>query len=246
MGNRDEWDCDLARADDDEPGLGREGLDEERSTREFYRSRCSAGQRFEGQPNELCVERRIAERTVEAPVLPHDENRCRWLAFARNMRPDLGPGRVGGKWRDYGPAAGRTGARRSSCRRLGSLAHRRLDQDVDRAAAGEPHVPGLLVGDAVADHPRAAGRSGLLDLFEGGAFDAAAAHRAGDPTVGRHEHGRALGTRRRPERPDHDGTADLGAFGPPGGQGLDELLHREVSCRRAAIAGRVSGGPSSP
>ena len=84
----------------------------------------------------------------------------------------------------------------------------RLDQDVDRAAAGQPDVPRLLVADPVADDPGVAGRAGALDLLGRGALDAAAADRAGDPAVGRVQQDGALGPRGGAERPDDDGAAD--------------------------------------
>ena len=87
------------------------------------------------------------------PVLPRDEHRRRRLAFAGRMWAGFGPRRIDGERRDNGPTARRAGGRRASRRGLDSLAHRGLNQHVDRAPAGEPHVPGLLVGYAVADHP---------------------------------------------------------------------------------------------
>ena len=90
----------------------------------------------------------------------------------------------------------------------------RLDEHVDRAAAGEAHVPGLLVADAVADDPGVAGRAGALDLLGRGALDAAAADRPGDPAVGGVQQHGALGSRRGPERADDDGPADVDAVAP--------------------------------
>ena len=63
--------------------------------------------------------------------------------------------------------------------------HGRLDQHVDRAAAGQPDVPRLLVADPVADDPGVAVGAGLLDLLGRGALDAAAADRARDPAIAR-------------------------------------------------------------
>ena len=85
----------------------------------------------------------------------------------------------------------------------------RLHEDVDRAAAGEADVPGLLVADAVADDPAAPGPPGALDLLERGALDAAAADRARQATVVGHEHDRALRSRRGAERAHDDGPSDV-------------------------------------
>ena len=71
-----------------------------------------------------------------------------------------------------------------------------------------PDVPRLLVADPVADDPGVAGRAGPFDLLGRGALDAAAAHRARDPAVGRVQQDGALRSRRGPERADDDGPAE--------------------------------------
>ena len=83
-------------------------------------------------------------------------------------------------------------------------------QHVDRAAAGEPDVPRLLVADAVADDAGVAVAAGALDLLGRRALHAAAADRPCDPAVAGVEQDRALRPRRGPERPDDDGAPDLG------------------------------------
>ena len=103
--------------------------------------------------------------------------------------------------------------------------HDRLDEDVDRAAAGEADVPGLLVADPVADHSGVAGPAGTLDLLRGGALDATAADRAHEPAVVGDEEDCALGPGRRAERPDDDRAAGTDALRAPG--------------RRASSAGRA-------
>ena len=169
-----------------------------------------------------------AERAGQPAVVRDDQFGRRWRTLARLVRPELARWRIGGEWRDD-----RRTVPAGPDRPAGRLDHDgrrdRLDQDVDRAAAGQADVPGLLVADPVADHPGVAGRPGVLDLLGRGALDAAAAHRAGDPAVGRvQEHG-ALGPRGGAERPDDDGAADRvagGAVGLPGGQCVEQFLHR--------------------
>src|SRR5882724_11879323 len=53
-----------------------------------------------------------------------------------------------------------------------------LDIDLQLAAAGQPDLPGLFVGDAEIEQARLAVGNGLLRLLDDGALDAAARHRA--------------------------------------------------------------------
>ena len=174
------------------------------------------------------VELRRAEGAGQAAVVGDDQFGGRGRAVARLVRSELARRRIGGEWRDDRRAVP-AGADRAA----GRLDHHgrrdRLDQDVDRAAAGEADVPGLLVADPVTDDPGIAGRPGVLDLLGRGALDAAAADRAGDPAVGRVQQDGALGSRGGPERPDDHRAADIGARGAvglPGGECVEQFLHR--------------------
>ncbi len=120
--------------------------------------------------------------------------------------------------------------------------HDRLDQDVDRAAAGEADVPGLLVADAVADHPGSAGLPSVVDLLGRRALDAAAADRTRDATVRGVQQDRPLGSWRRTERPDDDGPADVDAVAPPRPQRLEQFLH----CSGLAAPGSTRSPPTTP
>ena len=91
----------------------------------------------------------------------------------------------------------------------------RLDEHVDRAAAGEADVPRLLVADPVADDAADAGALARRDLLERGALDAAARHDPGQPAVGGHDEARAFRPRRRAEGPDDDRAAERGALRLP-------------------------------
>ena len=93
-------------------------------------------------------------------------------------------------------------------RRLGR--HGRLDEHVDRAAAGQPDVPRLLVADPVADDPRVAVWPARRSI------SSAAAPSTQPPLTepairpsSASEQDRALRPRRRAERPDHDGAPGL-------------------------------------
>ena len=124
-----------------------------------------------------------------APRRPAGAARTRLAARRRQRRDDRSPARS-------------TIGRRRLC--LGS--HQRLDEHVDRAAARQADVPGLLVADPVADHPGVAVATGALDLLERRAFDAAAADDPASRSSSLHQQNRALRPRRGPERPDDHGT----------------------------------------
>src|SRR3954451_22914241 len=103
-----------------------------------------------------------------------------------------------------------------------------LDEDVDRAAAGQSHVPRLLVTDAITDDPRVAGLPGAGDLLGRCALDAAAAHGPGDPAIRGVQEDGALWPRGGPERADDDGASHGGARRPVGGPGrerVEQFLH---------------------
>ena len=102
------------------------------------------------------------------------------------------------------------------------------DQHVDGPAAGEPHVPRLLVADPVADDALAAALARRPDLLGRGPLDAAPGHGAREPPVVGDEQDRTLGPRRRAERPHHDGAADARALRAPPVQRVQQLLHRDL------------------
>src|SRR5450759_112418 len=102
----------------------------------------------------------------------------------------------------------------------------RLHEDVDRAAAGKTHVPGLLVTDPVADDAAHAGRTGGLDLLVRGAFHAAARDAPGQPPVRRDGESCALRSRRRTERPNDDRPAERRALRLPRPDRLQKLPHQ--------------------
>ena len=111
--------------------------------------------------------------------------------LTRFVGTELGRWRVPGEWRDHGRAmaAGSDRAGGGIDRRRG---HGWFHQDIDRAAAGETHVPGILVADPIADHPGPPGPSGALDLLGRGTLDTTATDRPGDPSVGGIEQDRPL------------------------------------------------------
>ncbi len=236
-------------------GPDREDLDEQRPTAQLDRPRQAAAERRRGGLDERRVElgRRRA-CPVSRPSSVTIELRLGRRAVARLVRAELARWRVGGEWRDDRRAVP-AGPDRAARRVHDDRRRDRLDQDVDRAAAGQPDVPRLLVADPVADDPGVAGRAGPLDLLGRGALDAAAADRARDPAVGGVQQDGALGSRRGPERPDDDGPADVGgdgAAGLPAGQGVEQLLHRSglgadrIDGLTADDTGRRGDAPGPP
>ena len=162
------------------------------------------------------VERRVAERALQPAILVDHQGRLRRGPLPRLVRTDFGRRRVGGERRDDGgTVAARTERRRG--RLDGRGGHRGLHQHVDRAAAGEPDVPRLLVADPVADDAGVAGRTGMLDLFRGRALDTAAAHRPRDATVRGVQQRRTLRPRGGAERTNDDGAARVDTFALPAG-----------------------------
>ena len=111
----------------------------------------AAPERLAGRGRQLVVERWVAERAVE-PVVVERQRRLRRRAVARSGARRT---RAGGASAGSGvmtampwPPAWQLAAPPRAPRR-GS---RGCDEDVDRAAAGEPDVPRLLVADPVANH----------------------------------------------------------------------------------------------
>ena len=216
---------DLDGPDDDESRPDREDLDEQRAVADLGGARQAALEGLAGRRDELRVERR------RSPSVPSSRPSSWTTSSGTGGAPSPGvcwPNPAGGESAGSGvmtaapcpPAPCEATAARDRRRR-----HGRLDEDVDRAAAGQPDVPGLLVADAVADDPGVAGRPGVLDLLGRGALDAATADRPGDAPVGRVQQDRALRPRRGPERAHDDGPPDLGAVRLPGLEGRQELLH---------------------
>ena len=113
-----------------------------------------------------------------------------------------------GEWRDHGPA-GVPG------RSLQVVTQGRFDENVERAAAREAHVPGLLVADAIADDARASALSSVLHGLVRGGLDAAARKAAREPAVPCNEQGRTFGPRRGTEGPYDHGPRDADPLGSP-------------------------------
>ncbi len=153
---------DLDRADDDEPRPDRERLDEHVTARRSPRSAtCRAARASSGGRDAARRPHGVAERPVEDPVVADDERRGgrRSLARARAARTPAGGASAGsGMTIARPPDRCRTAPRGAAAT---AAADRRLDEHVDRPAAGQPDVPGLLVADPVADDPGVRRRGGL-------------------------------------------------------------------------------------
>src|SRR3712207_6312162 len=92
----------------------------------------------------------------------------------------------------------------------------RLDEDFDRAGAGQADVPGHLVGDAVAQQLRLARSGDLLGLVEDGRHGTAATDGPSKVAAVRDGKGRADGPRRRSLDLNYRRQGDLVAGGSPG------------------------------
>ena len=216
----------LGGADDDQSRPDRECLHEQRTSAELHRARQPAPQRGTCGGQQLGVERGVAERAVE-PVVVEDQGRLGGRAVARRMVTELGRRRIRGQGRDHhGAMAADLGAHARRLERR--VRDRRLHEDVDRAPAGEPHVPRLLVADAVANHAGVPRLPRALDLLGRGTLDAAAADRSGDPPVCGGEQDRAFRPRRGAERAHHHRAAGSCRGLAPGVDRREELLHRRL------------------
>src|SRR6185503_2612556 len=102
-----------------------------------------------------------------------------------------------------------------------------LHPDVDLAAARQPDVPRLLVGDAEVQQLRLAPAQDLLRDLDDSALDAAAGHRAGHLAAGADRHLRARRARRGPLDADHHRERDLVAARGPGVDIGQHVPHRE-------------------
>ena len=200
-------------------GAVRVALDEPLATRDLHRRRTAPREDLAGRPGDRRVRLRRAGRARRGPALVDRERGRRRLPGPALVRPERRRRRVGGERDDDRHAAATAG-------RLEQLrADERLDEDVDRPAAGEADVPCLLVADPVPDDPGDAVDARVPDLLDRGTLDAAARHRPGEPSVGRGDEARPLGPRRGPERAYHDGPTQLGALVLPGPDLVEQLLH---------------------
>ena len=188
------------------------------------------------------IRRRGTCRTGQRAIVGDDELGDRWGSGSRFVGPELTRRRIGRERRDHRRAAAtraQGGLRRADDRGWDDGLH----QDVDRAATGEADIPGLLVADAVADHPGVAGLPGVLDLLGRGAFHAAPADRAHEPPVVRDKQDGSLRARRRSEGPDDDGPPGVRTLGAPGVERVQEVSHGTI-VRPAPIRGGGCVGAS--
>ena len=101
-----------------------------------------------------------------------------------------------------------------------------VDEDVHGAAAREPDLEGLLVGDAVGLEPRRAAREHVAGLAVDGGLDAAAGHRAGDlAALGDGQDGARV-ARSGPLGADHGGDRDRASRRRPSARGSRGRLSR--------------------
>ena len=193
-------------------------------------------------PSTSCASR-VASPSVPSrrPVVLDGQRGLRRGARSRLVRTEVGRRRVPGERRDDGGAMP-TGPQRLDRGRDRGGRDDGLHEDIDRAATGQAHVPGLLVADAVADHPGVPVRAGLLDLLGRGALHATAAHRARDAAVARVQQDGTLRSRRGPERSNDDGPADVDPLPLPALEGFEELLHR----MGLAVPRSVGSPPTTP
>ena len=98
-------------------------------------------------------------------------------------------------------------------------------EHLDVAAAGEPDLEGLLVGDPVLEQARLEPRQHLARLAEDIALDAAAGDRAGQLAALRHRELRSDRPRCTPPRGDDSGERHLLSAPVPALEILGELFH---------------------
>src|SRR6202166_2824475 len=103
-----------------------------------------------------------------------------------------------------------------------------LDENVNRAAAGQPVLDGLCVADSVRDQARASAGDRVLRLFVDRRFDAAAADRAGDFAAFVDGHRRAGIARRRFFDSDDRRERDTLAAAAPAFYRVEYVEHRQV------------------
>ena len=223
----------LDGADDHEPGPNGIGLDEVLASAERHGPGLALLQGVARAFDEGRVVRGVARGTLQPAVVANDQGRRRRRPISRLVEPELGRRGIRRQGRhDRAPFAHLSGGR------LGFGADRGLDEDVDRAAAREAHVPCLLVADPEPDDPGVAITTGPLDLLEGRALHAPAADGARKAVVVAHEQDRALRPRRRAERPHHHGTGSRVALRLPARQRVDQFLHDEPPRQRSAKRAR--------
>src|SRR5450759_5149130 len=195
-----------------------------------------AREQVPGCPGDRLVRLRQPSRPAEAPVIGDRERGGGRFTGPGWMRPERGCRRVG-RQRDHHDGAG------ALARGLHDLRPEvRLHEHVDRAAAGQTHVPRLLVSDPVAYDAADAGGAGSLDLLVRGAFHAAARDAPGQPPIRRADPGCPLRSGRRTERPDDDGAAERRVLRLPCPDRLEQLPHRSSSSSFSAPAAAPTPG----
>ena len=156
----------------------------------------------------------------------------------RHRQPGASPGRV--VMIDRAPALHRppSGPGRQALRAASStdLRDARLDQHIDDAATGQPHGPGLLVGDPEAHEPLVPAGQRLGEMRRRGALDAAAADGAGHAAVAGQQHRGALPPRGGAVGAHDDGAGDVLALRAPGLQRRQDVLHVAAQLRSGARA----------
>ena len=227
LGQPDQRARDLDRPDDDEARTDRVRLDEQLVAGHLDRPRHAVREGVTRRVHEGRVGGSVAQRALELAVFVDHQDvggfraRPGWVGAERRR------GRVRGQRRDdcATVAATLAGLPGRGDRDVG---HAGRDQHVDGPAAGEPHVPRLLVADPVADDALVAALARRPDLLRRSPLDASPGHGAREPPVVGHEQDRTLGPRRRAERPHHDGAADARALRAPPVQRVQQLLHRDL------------------
>src|SRR5271165_3349043 len=159
---------------------------------------------------------------------------------------------IAGRWRDRSPArpsGSRSRLRRSH--RAGAASFDALDKDLDLAAAGEPDLPRLVVGDAEIEEARLAVADHVEPLGDNRAFDTAARYRAdkragiGDCQLGADQ------PRRGAPGADYRRQRDTRAGFPPAPRLIEDLgriAHAALSwfpCQAAAVLRRMIGALST-
>src|SRR5918995_4236328 len=111
-----------------------------------------------------------------------------------------------------------------------------LHVDVDLAAARQPDVPRLLVGDAEVQQPRSAAAEHFLGDLDDRALDTAAGHGAGDLAVLVDGHLRARRARRGTLHADHRRERHRVTASGPGIHVFEYVLHDSPSSMSEASA----------
>jgi len=107
----------------------------------------------------------------------------------------------------------------------------RLDEDLDRAAAHQPHLQTLLVADPIASKDRHAAAQDGQRVLHDVPLDAAAAHRPGHRPIGGDGELGTDAARSGPLDPDDGGKGGVSALGSPGAEGGQCLVQHRFSMR---------------